>query len=120
MRFQQLLDGVEYLSQNGDAEVTGVDYDSRRVQPGFCFVAMKGESTDGNRYIDVAIQKGAVAVVSDDGSQAPRPNIAWAQTSHGRRALARVSANFYNRPAERLANTGITGTNGKTTTSFLV
>src|ERR1043166_1774518 len=120
MRFQQLLDGVEYLSQSGDAEVTGVNYDSRRVQTGHCFVAMKGESTDGNRYIDTAIQQGAVAVVTDSGQQAPRPDVAWAQVTHGRRALARISANFYKRPAERLANTGITGTNGKTTTSFLV
>src|SRR4051812_45991554 len=127
MRFQQLLDGVEYLSQSGDAEVTGVNYDSRRVQPGHCFVAMKGESTDGNRYIDTAIEKGAVAVVTDSNiptlgtaASVEHPNIAWAQVSHGRRALARVSANFYKRPAERLANTGITGTNGKTTTSFLV
>ena len=120
MRFQQLLDGVEYLSQSGEAEVTGVDYDSRRVQPGYCFVAMKGESTDGNGYIDTAIEKGAVAMVSDSAQQTPRPNVAWAQVGHGRRALARVSANFYKRPAERLVNSGITGTNGKTTTSFLI
>src|SRR5689334_19846019 len=107
MRFQQLLDGVEYLSQNGDAEITGVDYDSRRVKPGFCFVAMKGESTDGNRYISTAIQKGAVAVLTDSADETlattarlTYPNIAWAQVSHGRRALARVSANFYKRPAE--------------------
>ena len=120
MHFQQLLDGVEYLSQTGEVEVTGVDYDSRRVQPGYCFIAMKGESTDGNRYIDTAIEQGAVAVVTDDAQQQARPSVAWAQVSHGRRALARVSANFYKHPAERLANIGITGTNGKTTTSFLV
>ena len=120
MRFQQILDGVEYLSQSGDVDVTGVDYDSRRVQPGFCFVAMKGEMTDGNRYIDAAIAKGAVAVISDSTQEPARPHIAWAQVAHGRRALARASANFYKRPAERLANTGVTGTNGKTTTSFLV
>src|SRR5579884_4021292 len=100
MRFQQLIDGVEYLSQAGDAEVTGVDYDSRRVKPGYCFVAMQGETTDGNRYIGPAIQKGAVAVVSDSAdttlaetTRLTYPDIAWAQVSHGRRALARVSAN---------------------------
>ena len=127
MRFQQLLDGVEYLSQSGDAEITGVDYDSRRVKPGYCFVAMKGESTDGNQYVSAAIGKGAVAVITDSAdatlattARLAFPTIAWAQVSHGRRALARVSANFYKKPAERLANTGITGTNGKTTTSFLV
>ena len=127
MRFQQLIDGVEYLSQNGDVDVTGVDYDSRRVKAGYCFVAMKGEATDGNRYIGVAIQKGAVAVITDSAdatlatsTRLTYPDVAWAQVSHGRRALARVSANFYKKAAERLSNTGITGTNGKTTTSFLV
>lgn len=120
MTFQNLLDGVEFLFQQGEASIVGLDYDSRRVQPGFMFVAMKGESTDGNRYIDQAIAKGAVAVVTDSRAEQPRPNVAWAQVSHGRRALARLSANFYKRTAEKLAITGITGTNGKTTTSFIV
>ena len=79
---------------------------------------MRGESTDGNRYIDQAIANGAVAVVSD--SVAPREGIAWAVVPHGRRALARLSANFYRHPAEKLVITGITGTNGKTTTSFIL
>ncbi len=118
MNFLQLLDGAEYLAQQGDPLIAGLDYDSRRVKPGWCFVAMRGETTDGNRYIDAALQAGAVAVVSD--ALPPKPGIAWAQVTHGRRALARLSANFYGRPAERLSITGITGTNGKTTTSFLL
>ena len=120
MKFQQLLDGAEFLFQRGNPDIAGVDYDSRRVQPGWCFVAMKGESTDGNRYIDAALAAGAVAVVSDDIKIAPKGDMAWAQVPHGRRALARLSANFYKRPAEKLANSGITGTNGKTTTSYLL
>ena len=127
MRFLQLLDGVEYLSVEGDTEISGLDYDSRRVKPGWCFVAMKGETTDGNQYIGTAIRNGAVAVITDSADatlsrtmQLTYPQIAWARVAHGRRALARASANFYRRPAERLMNTGITGTNGKTTTSFLV
>ncbi len=119
MRFQQLLDGAEFLFQRGNPDIVGLDYDSRRVQPGWCFVAVKGETTDGNRYIDAALAAGAVAVVSDDARIAPKDEIAWAQVAHGRRALARLSANFYKRPSEKLANSGITGTNGKTTTSFL-
>lgn len=118
MGFLTLLDGVGYLAQQGDPAVAGLDYDSRRVQPGWCFVAIRGESTDGNRYIDQALNAGAVAVISD--SVPPRPGVAWAQVEHGRRALARVSANFYGRSAEKLAISGITGTNGKTTTSFLL
>ncbi len=118
MDFLELLDGAEYLAQQGNPQIAGLDYDSRRVQPGWCFVAIRGKSTDGNRYIDAALLAGAVAVVSD--SLPPRPGVAWAQVPHGRRALARLSANFYGRPAERLAISGITGTNGKTTTAFIL
>jgi UDP-N-acetylmuramoyl-L-alanyl-D-glutamate--2,6-diaminopimelate ligase len=118
MDFLQLLDGAEYLAQQGNPQITGLDYDSRRVQPGWCFVAIHGETTDGNRYVDAALHAGAVAIVSD--SLPPRSEVAWAQVPHGRRALARLSANFYGRPAEQLAVTGITGTNGKTTTAFIL
>jgi UDP-N-acetylmuramoyl-L-alanyl-D-glutamate--2,6-diaminopimelate ligase len=120
MKFQQLLDGAEFLFQRGNPEIAGLDFDSRRVQPGWCFVAMKGETTDGNRYLEAALAAGAVAVVSDDSKVEPKGDVAWAQAPHGRRALARLSANFYKRPAEKLAGSGITGTNGKTTTSFLL
>jgi len=120
MTFQQLLQGAEVLSQSGNPGVAGVEYDSRRVRPGTVFVAMKGETSDGNRFIDQAIAAGAVAVVTDSATETPRPAVAWAQVTHGRRALARLSANFYRHPAERIANTGITGTNGKSTTAFLI
>ena len=120
MTFRQLLEGAEILSQSGNPAVSGVEYDSRRVQQGSVFVAMKGESSDGNRYIDQAIAAGAAAVVTDSAAEQPRPGAAWVQVPHGRRALARLSANFYKRPAERIANTGITGTNGKSTTAFLI
>src|ERR1700737_2427148 len=120
MTFQHLLDGAEVLAQRGDPSVSGVEYDSRRVKPGAVFVAMRGEASDGNRFIDQAIQAGAVAVVTDSLGEKPREGVAWAVVPHGRRALARLSANFYKRPAERIAVTGITGTNGKSTTAFLV
>ena len=120
MTFQQVLDGAEVLAQSGDPGVTGVEYDSRRAKPGCVFVAMRGESSDGNRFIDQAIQAGAVAVITDSSAEKPRAGVAWALVPHGRRALARVSANFYKKPAERIAVTGITGTNGKSTTAFLV
>ncbi len=120
MTFQDLLYGAEVLSQNGNPSVTGLDYDSRRVKPGFVFVAMKGETSDGNEFIDKAVAAGAVAVVTDSASEQPREGVAWAQVPHGRRALARLSANFFRRPAEKLAITGITGTNGKSTTTFLL
>jgi UDP-N-acetylmuramoyl-L-alanyl-D-glutamate--2,6-diaminopimelate ligase len=118
--FEQLLDGAEILARNGNPGVSGVEYDSRRVQPGSVFVAMRGETSDGNRFIDQAIANGAAAVVTDSSSEKPRESVAWAVIPHGRRALARLSANFYKKPAERIAITGITGTNGKTTTAFLL
>src|SRR5580704_3514050 len=120
MTFQQVLDGAEVLASSGDPGVSSVEYDSRRVKPGCVFVAMRGETSDGNRFIDQAIQAGAVAVVTDSAAEKQRANVAWALVPHGRRALARVSANFYKKPAEKIATTGITGTNGKSTTAFLV
>jgi UDP-N-acetylmuramoyl-L-alanyl-D-glutamate--2,6-diaminopimelate ligase len=120
MTFVELLYGAEILSQTGNPSFSGLEYDSRRVKPGDVFVAMRGEASDGNRFIDQAIAAGAVAVVTDSATEKPRRDVAWAQVPHGRRALARLSANFYKRPAERLAITGITGTNGKSTTAFLL
>lgn len=120
MTFQQVLDGAEVLARSGDPAVSSVEYDSRRVKPGCVFVAMRGESSDGNRFIDQAIGAGAAAVVTDSAGETPRAGVAWAVVPNGRRALARVSANFYKKPAERIAITGITGTNGKSTTAFLV
>src|SRR5579863_2926680 len=120
MTFEQLLQGAEVLSRVGNSPVSGLEYDSRRVKPGDLFVAMRGETSDGNEFIDKAISAGAVAIVTDSATEKPRAGVAWAQVEHGRRALARLSANFYRRPAERLAITGITGTNGKSTVAFLV
>jgi UDP-N-acetylmuramoyl-L-alanyl-D-glutamate--2,6-diaminopimelate ligase len=120
MNFLQLLHGAEVLAQSGNPSITGLEYDSRRIEPGDAFIAMRGEASDGNKFIDRAIAAGAVAIVTDSAVEVPREAVAWVQVPHGRRALARLSANFYKRPAERLAITGITGTNGKSTTAFLL
>jgi UDP-N-acetylmuramoyl-L-alanyl-D-glutamate--2,6-diaminopimelate ligase len=118
MTLLDLLDGAEVLAQSGNPPITGAEYDSRRVKPGDVFVAMQGGSSDGNRFVKQAVAAGAVAVVTDS-DQVP-DGVSWAKVPHGRRALAIVSANFYGRPAKKLAVTGITGTNGKSTTAFLL
>src|SRR3954447_21473547 len=120
MKFSEILRGVETVSRTGDADITGVQFDSRKIAAGDLFVAMRGESTDGNRYIDAAIKQGAAAVVTDSDAEKPRVGVPWAQVAHGRRALAGISANFYEHPDERLKIAGVTGTNGKTTTTFLL
>jgi UDP-N-acetylmuramoyl-L-alanyl-D-glutamate--2,6-diaminopimelate ligase len=124
MRFLELLGEDNPLFQQiapaDDPEIYGVEYDSRRVRPGYLFVAMRGESTDGNRYIDAAIEAGAVAVVSDSRSSPRREGIAWAHAADGRQALAHLSAHFFGQPARKLHLAGVTGTNGKTTTAFLL
>jgi UDP-N-acetylmuramoyl-L-alanyl-D-glutamate--2,6-diaminopimelate ligase len=118
MNFLELLDGVEVSARSGNPSVASVEYDSRRVKPGDVFVAMRGESRDGNQFIDQAVAAGASAVITDS-EQVPA-NVAWAKVAHGRRALAVISANFYEKPAARLRIIGITGTNGKSTTAFLL
>jgi len=104
---------------------TGVEYDSRRVHPGAAFVAMRGGTTDGNRYIDAAIAQGATAIVTDSQEAYARlrlehPTTAAVHVAHGRRALAELSAAVMGHPERRLAVSAVTGTNGKTTTAYLL
>ena len=106
-------------------EVTGVEYDSRRVGPRDVFVAMRGGTADGNRYIDAAIAQGVAAVVTDSREAYERLRrdhaaVGAALVEHGRRALAEASAVVMGHPERRLALSAVTGTNGKTTTAFLL
>jgi UDP-N-acetylmuramoyl-L-alanyl-D-glutamate--2,6-diaminopimelate ligase len=100
-------------------EIAGLDFDSRRVAAGWLFFAFPGAKADGREFAADAIARGAAAVASE--SPAP-PEFAgrWIQVEHGRRALATAARNFYRRPDERIDLIGITGTNGKTTTSYLL
>ena len=102
-----------------EIEITGLDYDSRRVESGYLFFAFSGAHVDGRGFARQAMEKGAVAVAGElpppEGWQGP-----WIEVEHGRKALAMAARRFYNAPDERIAITAITGTNGKTTTSYLV
>lgn len=127
MRWKQAVGAVTALEVSGreDIEVRGVQYDSRRVHAGDVFVAMRGGSADGNRFLQAALQRGAAAVVTDSAEsfrelQRKQPELAVALVERGRRALAEVSAEVFGRPETTLGLTGVTGTNGKTTTTFLL
>jgi UDP-N-acetylmuramoyl-L-alanyl-D-glutamate--2,6-diaminopimelate ligase len=100
-------------------EVTGLEYDSRKVQPGFLFFAFPGAHADGRQFAQAALERGAIAVVSELPAP-PEFRGAWIEVRHGRQALALAARTFYGKPDERLLLTGVTGTNGKTTTTFLI
>jgi UDP-N-acetylmuramoyl-L-alanyl-D-glutamate--2,6-diaminopimelate ligase len=123
MTIDEILQGVklrrDLAAELGKVSVTGLEYDSRRVQAGYLFFAFAGSRADGRAFAQQALEKGAVAVVSELSAPAGFPG-AWIEVEHGRRALALASRNFYGRPDERLGLTGVTGTNGKTTTTFLI
>jgi len=101
------------------AGVSGVTYDSRQVRAGSVFVALKGEKADGTAFARDAIARGALAVIAETRAPAGIGGV-WLQVQDARLALAAVSAVFYGDPSERLVLVGITGTNGKTTTSYVL
>src|SRR5580765_875511 len=118
MRLRDLLSGCRVLRSSGDldAEILGITYDSRAASSGFLFVAVRGLKADGNKFASQAIGAGAAAILS--ASPAPESAIfPWVQVEDDRAALATVAANFYGRPTEKLHLIGVTGTNGKTTTT---
>ncbi len=119
MKLKELLAGVEVLGLHADENlpITGIAYDSRKVQPGDLFVAVTGFAADGNRFIPMAVEKGAVAVVT---AKTPSCNVPFVQVKSDRLALAQIGANFYHKPAESMQVIGVTGTNGKTSTTLLL
>ncbi|QRK04141.1 UDP-N-acetylmuramoyl-L-alanyl-D-glutamate--2,6-diaminopimelate ligase [Archangium violaceum] len=98
-------------------DVTGVSQDSRKVKPGDLFVAVPGTKEDGAQFVGEAVSRGAVAVVSEKALSSQVP---FFKVSNARKALAIIAANFHGRPADKLTLLGVTGTNGKTTTTYLL
>src|SRR5215216_5216984 len=110
-----------------DIPITGISIDSRTVKPGHLFVAMKGSSADGHDYIPKAIQNGAAAVVGewdaeriDHEAFLKKDNLPYVRLENSRRALTWIAAAFYNWPGRKLTVIGVTGTDGKTTTTNLL
>ncbi len=120
MKLADLLKALdEYeLDGNPELEITGLNYDSRKVERGDIFVAIRGHSNDGYHYLKDALEKGAVAVVAEKKEDSYNLPKVW--VPNPRRALSKLSARFYDYPFNGMDITGITGTNGKTTTSYLL
>jgi UDP-N-acetylmuramoyl-L-alanyl-D-glutamate--2,6-diaminopimelate ligase len=120
MQLADLIQRLRAISIDGpvDREITGVRYDSRRVGPGNLFVAVRGACFDGHSFIEQAVDKGAVAIVGEKPGLSKRATTIVVPNS--REALARLAATYYGDPSRRLKVIGITGTNGKSTTTFLV
>ena len=119
MKLNQLLRGVEVLEATAglELEITGVSYDSRQTEPGGLFVAMEGYETDGHKFIPMAKERGAACVLCQ---KKPVVDIPCILTSDSRAALAQVGKNWYGDPAASMKLIGVTGTNGKTTTTYLL
>ncbi|MFC5864077.1 UDP-N-acetylmuramoyl-L-alanyl-D-glutamate--2,6-diaminopimelate ligase [Acidicapsa dinghuensis] len=127
MQWQELIRDVKSLEQrnsSAQADIISIEYDSRRVSADSVFVAMRGGATDGNRYIATAVAQRTAGIVTDSQESfrqlaVTNPALPLLLVEHGRTALAQLSAAFFNHPERKLRSTGVTGTNGKTTTAFL-
>ena len=119
MKLRDLLAGVPLTGGNADLnmEINSISYDTRTLEPGALFAALPGARDDGARYIREALDRGAAAVLCRERPEEDGP---WLVTPDPRRALALLSANWFGRPAEGLTLVGVTGTNGKTTTTYLL
>ena len=121
MELRKLLEGVEIRKITGETlkEIEGIAYHSKQMGKGFLFAAIRGMEVDGHRFIEEAIERGAEAVVlEEEDERFPTGHMIFVPNS--RQALAKISSNFYGDPSSRIRLIGITGTNGKTTTTYLL
>ena len=121
MKLNELIKGLKVIDIHGsvDKEITGVNIDSRLVEPGHLFFAVKGTQTDGHNYIDKAIELGAVAIIlqeTRDERRETREGVTFIQVEETQMIVGEVATRFYGDPSSRLKLVGVTGTNGKTTT----
>ena len=120
MKLEKVLEKVEYSIINGNTntEITDICYDSRKIKEGCLFICLVGSSFDGHDYIDSAIEKGAKAILVE--KNITREDITIIKVNNTRRVLSQISINYFNNPSSKLTTIAITGTKGKTTTSFMI
>ena len=122
MKLSELLKYIKPIAIIGNAEVdiTGVNIDSRKIEKGHLFVAIKGTQTDGHRFIPKALELGAVAVLCEDLPEEPNSAVTYVQVASTEAAVGPVATVFYGEPSQHLKLVGVTGTNGKTTIATLL
>ncbi len=123
MRLNELLREIQYnrlVLPKDEVDVLGVNIDSRLVQKGDMFIAMKGTQTDGHQYIAAAEEKGAVAIVCEEMPEKQSPNVAYIHLTDAQSVAGRIATTFYGHPTKKLKLVGVTGTNGKTTIATLL
>ncbi|MCP4148902.1 MAG: UDP-N-acetylmuramoyl-L-alanyl-D-glutamate--2,6-diaminopimelate ligase, partial [bacterium] len=111
-----LLNGDDIIAVSGnlDTVVSGVTNDSRKVEKGFCFIAIKGFRQDGLKFIEDAVKKGAQSIVTESAPLEKYNHICWIQVKNDRHAFSKLAARFYDNIPQRFYTIGVTGTNGKT------
>ena len=121
MRLHEILNGIPVMNITGDIDIDikGIAYSSQKTETDFLFAALKGIETDGNLYIQEALEKGTAAVLSEQPAP-PGFHKTWIQVDDAREKTALIATNFYNNPSQKIKVIGITGTKGKTTTSYLL
>jgi UDP-N-acetylmuramoyl-L-alanyl-D-glutamate--2,6-diaminopimelate ligase len=121
MELTKILEGVEILSVFGktDLNIDLVEYDSRKIKPGTMFVCVKGYQTDGHKFIEQAIGQGAECILIQDEVET-KEGITYIRVRDTRRDLAKIATNLYDNPAQKLRLVGVTGTKGKTTTTYMI
>ncbi|WP_373846017.1 Mur ligase domain-containing protein, partial [Bacteroides heparinolyticus] len=122
MKLSDLLKTIQPVRIIGstDVEITGINIDSRLIEAGHLFMAMRGTQSDGHAYIPAAIGKGAVAVLCEELPEEPETDITYVQVKDSEDAVGKVATAFYGDPTSKMELVGVTGTNGKTTIATLL
>lgn len=122
MILRDIVRGIDIVNTYGydGLEISGISFDSQLIREDFLFVALKGEKTDGHKYIESAVKNGAKALIVEKLPDVTYPGVSVIEVVDSRKSLAAAAANFYGHPTKELSLVGITGTNGKTTVTYLL